>query len=68
MYRSVRNFYEAETDIDIMMKMIDNLKEEVENMKSDSTSVDNDINKITDYFERRYNISSTQNTRTPFTE
>lgn len=56
----MRNFYEAETDVEIMIKLIEGLQEEVVFMKNDSVNVQNSLSKIGDYFERRYMSKITQ--------
>ena len=51
--RAVRSFYEADTDVEIMQKLIENLMEEVQVVKQNQITIQSNIEKIALYIEQK---------------
>eukprot|EP00347_Sterkiella_histriomuscorum_P010295 403376853 len=47
--RTVRSFYEADTDVEIMQKLIENLMEDVSSLKEQQDSISSTLNKISEF-------------------
>lgn len=48
----VRNFYEGDTEIDILMRQIDNLRDEMEEIKSDQVLVRESLEQVCKFIHR----------------
>ena len=48
----VRNYYEGDSEIDILMRLIDNLRDDVNNIKTEQANVKENLSKIVTFINR----------------
>lgn len=48
----VRNFYEGDTETDILMRLVDNLREDVDLVKKEQEFVNDNLAKVVSFIEK----------------
>ena len=58
--REIGNFYEGENEVDVLKKVIDNLREDVLTLRNDQTDMNGHILKITNYVQHSQRVHKTE--------
>lgn len=48
----VRNYYEGDSEIDILMRLIDTLRDDISNLRTDQTQMTDNIEKVVNFVKR----------------
>ena len=56
--RCVRSFYEADTDVQIMQKLIENINEEVDLLKDNQDCINSNLDKIAEFIQTKFGKQS----------
>ena len=59
--RAVRGFYEADTDVEIMQKLIENLMDDMDIIKENQTILQSNLDKISLFIQNRGITSNRDN-------